>query len=122
MMTVTCQLILMSDLQSDLRQLASRLTQVFARLARVSQSESVTPSELVPPKRAARPTVPPSDLELDLPLKVGRGAQPRSAMPKRKRSDPGLLGALRHPHSLREAFVLKEILDKPRATRRFRVR
>jgi hypothetical protein len=112
----------MSDLQKDLRQLADGLTQMFARFMGAAQNRSAMSTVLAPPVPPERTALPPADLEMDLPLELYSEREPVKTVVKRDRSRHGLLDALREPGSVRDAFVLKEILDKPRANRPFRAR
>ena len=112
----------MSDLQKDLRQLADGLMQVFARFMGASQNRSALPTALAPTAPPARTALPEPDLEMDLPFELHSEPDLFKVVVESKRSRRGLLDALREPGSVRDAFVLKEILDKPRANRLFRAR
>ena len=71
-------------------------------------------------KRARAPEAQP---DFDLQLRTGRDAPPMVLGAERRATTRGASRwreRLRDPHSVREAFVLKELLDRPAALRRGR--
>ena len=121
-MTATRLLMPMSDLQSDLRQLGAGLLKLLLHRSGHSQEQLDGPQDLVMRRAAADTVFAQPDLELDLPLELDGRSEPHAPTVPASPSQHPLLSRLRDPDSLRDAFVLKEILDKPRANRPFRLR
>ena len=116
----------MRDLQTDLRDLARGLTSAFERWSRLKKGGAQSQETLwlrAPPAPPAGPLPQPDlQLDVDLPLHIDVDVAPAVPREHPSHTPPKLLASLRDKASVRDAFVLKEILDRPRAVRPFRRR
>lgn len=109
-------------MQVDLQQVARGLVRLFERLTSAKRRKSKVTYRGTAQPEATRAAIPPPDLEFDLPFEptVAKTVAAPSVTSAPVRA--GLLASLRDTSAVRDAFVLKEILDRPRAVRPYRRR